>query len=216
MKVVMDCSRSWDIRCRYWMGSAITVRELARVADRRGRVVGNGRGDFNCCLARSCCSSWSKRSSSMCTDARPPPLEPYNRQQRGCIQHNMYVITLKQRTDGKHGTAYNPKTDNRWETYSTAYDSKTDGKHTVQHITLKQTTDGQPTKYAVCVHVYNKHTCKNRTDAVWAMRQGGTKAIWVVCFESLNKTFLVVCKCGSMLQTCSVAVCHIQYRAHSP
>ena len=76
VKEVMDCSRSWDMRCRYWMGSAMTVRELARVADSRGRVVGKGRGDFSCCLARSCCSSCSKRSSSMCTEARPPPLEP--------------------------------------------------------------------------------------------------------------------------------------------
>ena len=99
-----------------------------------------------------------------------------------------YSIWLYNRRE-TYGTAYNPKTDNRRATYKVC---------------------------CVCVHVYNKYTCKNRTDAVWAMRQGGTKAIWVVCFESLNKTFLVVCKCGSMLQTCSVAVYHVQYRAHSP
>jgi len=39
------------------MGSAVTVLELAMAADRRGRVVGKGRGDNSCWWGRSCCNS---------------------------------------------------------------------------------------------------------------------------------------------------------------
>ena len=120
--------------------------------------------------------------------------------------HTAPHVSYNPKTDNRwetYGTAYNPKTDNRWETYGTAYNPKTDNRGAIYKVCC------------ACMHVYNKHTCKNRTDAVWAMRQGGTKAIWVVCFESLNKTFLAVCKCGSMLQTSSVAVYHVQYRAQS-
>ena len=48
------CRRSWVMHWMCLMGSATTVLELAMLADRRGRVVGKGKGDNNCCWGFSC------------------------------------------------------------------------------------------------------------------------------------------------------------------
>ena len=51
------CNISCVTLCRWRMGSAMTVLALATLADSKGRVVGKGRGDNNCCWVFSCCNS---------------------------------------------------------------------------------------------------------------------------------------------------------------
>ena len=54
---------SWTLLCRWRIGSAMNVRELATLADRRGRVVGKGSGESNCCCVFSCCNSFKNKTN---------------------------------------------------------------------------------------------------------------------------------------------------------
>lgn len=69
-----------SLTCKCRTGSATTVLLVATAAASRGRVVGNGNGDNSCWCCLSWPNSWSRRTSSIRTEARPPPPAPWREQ----------------------------------------------------------------------------------------------------------------------------------------
>lgn len=78
MNYLLEYKRT--LTCKYLIGSAITVLFPATHALNKGKVVGNGNGLRSCCCVFSCCNSCRRRTTSILTDANPPPLAPCSEQ----------------------------------------------------------------------------------------------------------------------------------------